>query len=76
MANGSMTTRESSDVTVIDVKEDLGSYVASDLRETLEDLLGSKTQKIIVNLGNVKHINSTGRWGDSWCSKANTPTGR
>ena len=60
MANGSMTTRESSDVTVIDVKEDLGSYVASDLRETLEDLLGSKTQKIIVNLGNVKHINSTG----------------
>ncbi len=60
MTNGSMTVRENSDVTVIDVQEDLGSYVASDLRETLEDLLMSKTQKIIVNLGNVQHINSTG----------------
>ncbi len=60
MANGPMTVRENSDVTVIDVNEDLGSYVASDLRETLEDLLASKTEKIIVNLGNVQHINSTG----------------
>jgi hypothetical protein len=40
-----MTVRENSDVTVIEVQEDLGSYVASDLRETLEDLLMSKTQK-------------------------------
>ena len=60
MANGSMTVRENSDVTVIDVNDDLGSYVASDLRETLEDLLASKIEKIIVNLGNVQHINSTG----------------
>lgn len=55
-----MTVRENSDVTVIDVREDLGSYVASDLRENLEDLLVSKTQKIIINMGNVQHINSTG----------------
>lgn len=55
-----MTVRENSDVTVIEVQDDLGSYVASDLRENLEDLLGSKTQKIIVNLGSVQHINSTG----------------
>lgn len=55
-----MTVRENSDVTVIDVQEDLGSYAASDLRETLEDLLISKIQKIIVNLGNVEHVNSTG----------------
>ena len=60
MASGPMTVRESSDVTVIDVNDDLGSYVASDLRETLEGLLASKTEKIIVNLGNVQHINSTG----------------
>lgn len=60
MAHNPMTVRENSDVTVIDVQEDLGSYAASDLRETLEDLLISKTQKIIVNLGNVEHVNSTG----------------
>ena len=55
-----LTVRENSDVTVIEVLDDLGSYVASDLRETLEDLLVSKTQKIIVNMGNVEHVNSTG----------------
>ena len=55
-----MTVRENSGVSVIDVQEDLGSYVASDLRENLEDLLVSKIQKIIVNMGNVQHINSTG----------------
>ena len=60
MSDRPLTVRENSDVTVIDIHEDLGSYVASDLRETLEDLLISKTQKIIVNLGNVQHINSTG----------------
>ena len=60
MAINPMTVRENSDVTVIDVQEDLGSYAASDLRETLEGLLVSKTQKIIVNLGDVEHINSTG----------------
>lgn len=60
MANRPLTVRENSDATVIDVQEDLGSYGASDLRETLEDLLISKTQKIIVNLGDVEHINSTG----------------
>ena len=40
-----LTVRENSDVTVIEVLDDLGSYVASDLRETLEDLLVSKTPK-------------------------------
>lgn len=59
MAKESMTIREESDVTIVDVNEDLGSYAASDLRETLEELVGKKTQKIVVNLGNVQHINST-----------------
>lgn len=60
MANRPLSVRENSDVTVIVIEEDLGSYVASDLRETLEDFLISKTQKIIVNMGKVDHINSTG----------------
>ncbi len=59
MANGSMTTRESADATIIDVNEDLGSYAAADLRKTIDTLIDSASQKIIVNLSEVQHINST-----------------
>ena len=54
-----ISLRETSDVTIIDIVDDLGSYAAADLRETLEDLLHSKTQKVLVNLNHVEHINST-----------------
>ena len=59
MANGSMTTRESADVRIIDVNEDLGSYAAADLRKTIDTLIDGASQKIIVNLSEVQHINST-----------------
>ncbi|MCZ6679400.1 MAG: STAS domain-containing protein [Candidatus Poribacteria bacterium] len=59
MAQESMTTRESADVKIVDVNEDLGSYVAADLRKTLDDLASQKTQKIVVNLSQIQHINST-----------------
>ena len=59
MANRPLTLRESADVKIIHVVEDLGSYAAADLRETLEDFLTNKVEKILVNFGNVEHINST-----------------
>ncbi len=59
MAYIPMTVRNSSDVKIIDVHEDIGSFAAADLREVLEDLLVHKAQKILVNLENVQHINST-----------------
>ncbi len=59
MANGSMTTRESADAKIIDVNEDLGSYAAADLRKTIDTLIDGASQKIIVNLSEVQHINST-----------------
>ena len=59
MANGSMTTRESADVRIIDVNEDLGSYAAADLRKTIDTLIDGASQKIVVNLSEVQHINST-----------------
>jgi anti-sigma B factor antagonist len=55
----SMTVRESADVKIVDINEDLGSYVASDLRNTLEDLVSQKAEKVVVNLSSVQHINST-----------------
>lgn len=54
-----MTLRENADIKIIDVKTDLSSYAASDLRKILEDLLSNKVNKIVVNLCEVKHINST-----------------
>ncbi|MBI1929836.1 STAS domain-containing protein [Candidatus Poribacteria bacterium] len=65
MAKESMTIREhtvsmvATGIKIVDVNEDLGSYVAADLRKTLEDLVSQKTQKIVVNLSRVHHINST-----------------
>lgn len=54
-----ITTRENADVKIIDVKTDLSSYAASDLRKVLEDLLLEKVNKIVVNFSEVNHINST-----------------
>jgi anti-sigma B factor antagonist len=59
MSNESMSIRESSDVKIVDVNEDLGSYEAADLRKALEELVSQKAQKIVVNLSGVQHINST-----------------
>ncbi len=59
MANESMTIRESADVKIVDVNEDLGSYAAADLRKAIDELVDQRTQKIVVNLGQVQHINST-----------------
>lgn len=59
MANESMTIRESGDAKIIDVNEDLGSYAAADLRKTIDTLIDGASQKIIVHLSEVQHINST-----------------
>ena len=53
-----MTIRENSDVIIVDLKKDVGNQVASELGETLGELVGKKPPKIAVNLGNVEHINS------------------
>ena len=54
-----VTIRESSDVKIVDVNEDLGNYVAGDLRQILEALEDQKTLKIIMNLSQVRHISIT-----------------
>jgi anti-sigma B factor antagonist len=54
-----ITLRENADVKIIDVKTDLSSYAASDLRKVLEDLLMEKVDKVVVNFSEVSHINST-----------------
>jgi anti-sigma B factor antagonist len=54
-----ITTRENADVKIIDVKTDLSSYAASDLRKVLENLLMEKANKVVVNFSEVNHINST-----------------
>ena len=59
MSDESITTRDNSDVKIVDVNEDLGSYEAADLRKALEELVSQKVQKIVVNLSHVQHINST-----------------
>ncbi len=59
MASESMTIRDSSDAKIIDVNEDLGSYAAADLRKTIDSLINGAALKLIVNLSEVQHINST-----------------
>ena len=54
-----MTLRENADIKIIDVKTDLSSYAATDLRKVLENLLKEKVNRVIVNLSDVGHINST-----------------
>ena len=58
-----MTIREGEEifapVKIVDVNTDLGRYQADDLRETLDELVSQKAEKIIVNLSGVQHINST-----------------
>lgn len=54
-----MTIRDNSDIKIIDVKTDLSSYAASDLRKVLENLLTEKVNKVVVNFDEVGHINST-----------------
>ena len=59
MASTSTTIRESADVRIIDVNEDLGSYAAADLRAAIDGVINEGSWKIIVNLSPVQHINST-----------------
>jgi anti-sigma B factor antagonist len=59
--NMQISTRQLGDVTVVDVTGDITLYHSPDLRKTLLDLI--KTQKIVyvvVNLTNVKYIDSAG----------------
>jgi anti-sigma B factor antagonist len=59
MPTKSLTIREDSDVIIVDVNSDLGSYEAAELRRGLQELIGQEAEKIIVNLNGVQHINST-----------------
>ena len=59
MANESMTLRDNAGLKIIDVNEDLGSYAAADLRKAIDGLIDESALKIIVNLSQVQHINST-----------------
>ena len=54
-----MTLRENGDINIIEIKTDLSSYAASDLRRMLESLLSQNIGKVVVNLSAVNHINST-----------------
>lgn len=54
-----MKLREISGIKVIEIKTDLSSYAASDLRKVLEGLLVEKVDRVVVNLSEVSHINST-----------------
>lgn len=54
-----MKLREESGIKILEIKTDLSSYAASDLRKALEDLLAEKVERVVVNLSEVSHINST-----------------
>ena len=54
-----MKLRESSGIKIIEIQTDLSSYAASDLRKVLEGLLVEKVDRVVVNLSEVSHINST-----------------
>ena len=54
-----MRLREWSGIQIIEIKTDLSSYAASDLRKILEGLLVEKVDRVVVNLSEVNHINST-----------------
>lgn len=54
-----MKFRETSGIKIIEITTDLSSYAASDLRKVLEGLLVEKVDRIVVNLSQVSHINST-----------------
>ncbi len=54
-----MKLRETSGIKIIEITTDLSSYAASDLRKVLEGLLVEKVDRVVVNLSQVSHINST-----------------
>ena len=58
MSEESITIRESRDIKIVDVNENLGGHVFASLREILNELLAQKVQQIVVNLSQVQHINS------------------
>ena len=60
---------EESGIKVIEIKTDLSSYAASDLRKVLEGLLAEKVEKVVVNLSQVNHINSTAVGASGRCCK-------
>jgi anti-anti-sigma factor len=58
MSEKSITIRESRDIKIVDVNENLGGHVFASLREILNELLAQKARQIVVNLSQVQHINS------------------
>lgn len=57
-----VATREVDGVTILDLggRITLGDTSSGKLRETVREILGSGTKKILVNLGNVSYIDSSG----------------
>ena len=45
MPTKSLTIREDSDVIIVDVNSDLGSYEAAELRRGLQELIGQEAEK-------------------------------
>jgi anti-sigma B factor antagonist len=58
MSQESITIRESSDIRIVYVNEDLGGHVFASLRQKLNELVNQNVRKIVVNLSQVEHINS------------------
>jgi len=57
-----VATREVDGVTILDLggRITLGDTSSGKLRETVREILGSGTKKILVNLGDVSYIDSSG----------------
>ena len=56
MSKEVITIRERSDVKIVDVNTNLGSYEVVNLRNTLDALVSQNTRTILVNLSQVQHI--------------------
>ena len=54
-----VTIRGDNGIRIVDVNCDLDSYTAVQLRKELESLVHQKIYKLVVNLSNIEHINST-----------------
>src|SRR5215470_9981619 len=56
-----VSTRQVDEVTIVDLSGELKlGEGSSALRETVKDLLGKGEKKILLNLGNISHIDSSG----------------
>jgi anti-sigma B factor antagonist len=56
MSNELITIREKAGLKIIDVNDDLGSFMSASLRHTLDEIVSQNTPKVLVNLSQVKHI--------------------